>query len=145
DYVRLVDVPLGATAEVMTFESLIRCSKLIDPAISEYLMLFLFEPKNFRCGVIKPFASDYSSISLTVDLPSDLARTRKIVEKWPGPTREIRLNDIVDIITKFQISSTEMRSTGLVKLPYGRSIDFQDFQKDMNRRVEESTKRVLYE
>ncbi|HYC85305.1 MAG TPA: hypothetical protein VEB86_08790, partial [Chryseosolibacter sp.] len=50
DYVRLIDVPIGATAEVMTRKALENCHAAMDPSVSEYLMLFMFEPKNFRCG-----------------------------------------------------------------------------------------------
>src|SRR5205085_384009 len=66
DYVRLIDVPVGATAEVMTREALIRCYDMMDPSVSEYLMLFMFEPKHFKCGVIKPFQEDHSSLTITV-------------------------------------------------------------------------------
>ena len=41
DYVRVVDVPIGATAEVISFAALKDCYSKMDKSVSEYLMLFL--------------------------------------------------------------------------------------------------------
>jgi len=145
DYVRLIDVPIGATAEVMKRDALIRCNDLMDPSVSEYLMLFMFEPRNFKCGVIKPFLKDYSNLSVTVDTPGDLTRTQAIVRYFTGPSLQIKLSDIVTAIEERDIPNAMIKPSGEIKLPYGKSMDFMDFQKDMTRRIEQSEFVKLYE
>ena len=56
DYVRIVDVPIGASAEVISLNALKDCYSKMDPSVSEYLMLFLFDPDKYKCGVIKVFS-----------------------------------------------------------------------------------------
>ena len=144
DYVRLIDVPIGATAEVMTRKALENCYAAMDPSVSEYLMLFMFEPKNFRCGVIRPFVSDYSNYSVTVDTPADLERTRAILEKYQMPPLGIKLAEIVAIMENNELPSATIKPAGKIKLPYGQETDFRDFQVDMQRRVSESELMTMY-
>jgi spore coat polysaccharide biosynthesis protein SpsF len=144
DYIRLIDVPIGATAEVMTTIALNRCYKMIEPSVSEYLMLFMFEPQHFKCGVIKPFAKDYSNLSITVDTPDDLNRTRLITSQWNRAGVEITLEEVIRIIEEYKIPDTVIKSTGKIKLPYGKTIDFEEFLLDMKRRIMQSELLKLY-
>ncbi|HEY9049474.1 MAG TPA: hypothetical protein VIN08_26430 [Ohtaekwangia sp.] len=144
DYVRLIDVPIGATAEVMTREALKRCYTMMDPSVSEYLMLFMFEPENFKCGVVKPFSEDLSTMSLTVDTPQDMERTRAIMTYWDKQAVAITLNDILTISSRNTIPNLFIKPSGQIKLPYGKTIDFEDFLKDMNRRITQSESLNLY-
>jgi spore coat polysaccharide biosynthesis protein SpsF len=144
DYVRLIDVPVGATAEVMTRDALIRCNSMMDPSVSEYLMLFMFEPNNFRCGVTKPFAKDYSNMSVTVDVPADLARTLSILGNANGDPLSITLRQITDLIEKHNIPDSFIKPAGTIKLPYGKSVEFSEFLRDMNRRIQQSERIELY-
>ena len=68
DYVRLIDVPVGATAEVISKKALFDYYRNNDPKTSEYMMLYLFNPDKYKCGVIKPLKDDYSDYSLTETL-----------------------------------------------------------------------------
>ena len=139
DYVRLIDVPVGATTEVMTVEALKRCYRAMDPTVSEYLMLYMFEPKNFKCGVVKPFSEDYSQYSLTVDTIEDLLRTRALFSALEvsniTPLR-IRLSDLVSVLD--EVPYSEMENNMLVKLPFGETMSYKDFNEDMQRRVDSS-------
>jgi spore coat polysaccharide biosynthesis protein SpsF len=144
DYVRLIDVPVGATAEVMTRRALLECYRKMDPSVSEYLMLFMFEPRDFKCGIIKPFSENYSAMSVTVDTPDDLTRTHAILKKWRNASTEITLQDIVRIIDENEIPNAKLKPSGQIKLPYGKTVSFEEFQADMNRRITQSTLVKLY-
>jgi spore coat polysaccharide biosynthesis protein SpsF len=144
DYVRLVDVPIGATAEVMTHEALVRCYGMMDPSVSEYLMLFMFEPGNFRCGVIKPFLPDHSSITVTVDTPEDLARTKAIAASYDRPLLSISLFEIIQIILEQNIPHSKINGGGQIKLPFGKTVEFEEFSNDMKRRISQSEMLKLY-
>lgn len=141
DYTRIVDVPIGATAEVMRLSALKECHKLIDPAISEYLLLYMFKPEHYTCGVIAlknvKKSSDYT---LTVDTKEDLERTKKIFNYYQDSPLEIKLKDIISIIDKNTIQNSKIQFNGNVKMPYGREISFEEFQSDMNERIANSQK-----
>jgi spore coat polysaccharide biosynthesis protein SpsF len=148
DYVRVVDVPIGATAELMTRKALIKCNQLMDPMMSEYLMLYLFDPKNFKCGVVKPFKTDFGSYSVTVDTPEDFARARNILAEldW-RPNLIISFSKIVEIFedNNIQLSGKIIKSGGDIKLPYGKTISIEAFKEDMNNRIINSEIVRLYE
>lgn len=145
DYVRLIDAPLGATAEVISTEALIKCNSMMDPSVSEYLMLYIFEPKHFKCGVLKPFSNDFSGFSVTVDLPPDLERSRKVFEYYSGNELEIATSHIIEIYQKFTLPAAVIKPSGKIKLPYGKEITFDEFKKDMERRTNASYLIKLYE
>ena len=84
DYIRLVDVPIGATAEVMTYDALKKCSRIMNQDYSEYLMLYMFDPENFKCGVIRPLDGDFSGQSITVDTKEDLKKAKDILDSKSG-------------------------------------------------------------
>ena len=149
DYVRFSGLPVGATAEVFTVDALERCNRSMDPKVSEYLMLFLFEPRNFRTGVIKLTRQDYSSYSLTVDKPEDLKRTKQIVG-YLGMNQNFRkfeFSEVLEIITNENHDLTEkkMKPRGEVKMPHDVKISFEEFQQDFQRRVRNSLTLNLYE
>lgn len=145
DYVRLIDVPLGSSAEVMRFDALNRCYEEMDPSVSEYLTLFLFEPETYNCGVIKPFEKDYSDISLTVDLPVDLERTKAILEYFSKqPKYAISTAEIVKIIQSYNIPNSYFSAGGIVKLPYGKVISYAAFLEDMKDRESKSKSKQLF-
>jgi spore coat polysaccharide biosynthesis protein SpsF len=148
DYTRVIEVPIGATAELMTFDALKKCNEMMDPSVSEYLMLYMFEPKNFRCGVIKPFTENFSDYSLTVDTYNDFERSRGLLKalEWEVG-RAVLLSDVMKVYQNENISlvARKISSGGDVKLPYGKVVPFSEFSADMQRRVDESTLVKLYE
>lgn len=147
DYVRVVDVPLGATIEVMTSNALRSCYSTMDPSVSEYLMLFLFEPQNFKCGIIKAFTEDFSHYSLTVDTPDDLIRTKGILRLLNSEPSKILLKDIIEIyknnLDKFP--AMVIQQGGSIKYPFEKVITFEEFTFDMKRRKDQSKLFTLYE
>lgn len=139
DYTRIIDVPIGASAEVMKLSALKDCYHSIDPEVSEYLLLYMFQPQKYKCGVIKidklPLSSDYT---VTVDTPKDLFRTKTIFKYFQKNNIDIKLKNIIEIIDKYNIENSKIEFTGNVKMPYGKEITFQEFQNDMNNRIKNS-------
>lgn len=139
DYTRIMDVPIGSTAEVMRLTAVKKCYEQIDPAVSEYLLLYMFDPKQFRCGVIRindlKKSSDYT---ITVDTPADLSRTKEIFTLNESSPLLIQLKNIVEIIDKHDISNSKYTLSGNVKMPYGKEIPFEEFQNNMEQRSEQS-------
>jgi spore coat polysaccharide biosynthesis protein SpsF len=149
DYVRVTDLPVGATAEVFTLDALKHCNELMDPKVSEYLMLYLFEPNNFKCGVIKAYEKDYSAYSLTVDNPDDFIRTKIILDRleFERNVSLINLSAILTIISDvtIELPARIITPSGEVKLPFNKVIPFQEFKMDMDRRFNNSKFLKLYE
>lgn len=144
DYTRIIDVPIGATAEVMSLSALRRCYESIDPAISEYLLLFMFSPSNYNCGVVRiQSLKESSDYTITVDTPADYNRTKKILESFDGNPLEIQLKEIVDLIDEHQIENSIYNASGIVKMPYGKEITFEEFHQDMANRIEQSNKYLI--
>lgn len=141
DYTRIIDVPIGATAEVMKLSAVKECYDLIDPAISEYLMLYMFKPEHYKCGVIKikelPKSSNYT---ITVDTEEDLLRTKEIFNNYSKNSLDIALKDILNIIDNHSIKNSKFETVGNIKMPYGKEISFEEFQVDMNERILKSHK-----
>lgn len=140
DYVRLVEVPIGATAEAMRVSALQDCMARMDPSVSEYLMLFMFEPSVYKCGILKPLDKDYSHTTLTVDTPADLARTRQILRYYQKEDKSaILLSEIISIAEQYDIPGFYMsNTTSTIKYPYGRILSVEEFSADMQRRKNQS-------
>ena len=144
DYTRIIDVPIGATAEVMKLSAVKECYNLIDPAISEYLLLYMFNPELYKCGVIKLNKIKKSSnYSLTVDTQEDLTRTKSIFNHFKGEPLNIKLKNIIELIDQNNIKNSKIELIGNVKMPYGKEIPFEEFQNDMNRRIDNSIQFII--
>jgi spore coat polysaccharide biosynthesis protein SpsF len=136
DYTRIIGIPIGATAEVMRVSAVKDCYKLIDPAISEYLLLYMFKPEQYKCGVVtlKDFKKS-SEYTLTVDTKEDLKRTKDIFKNYQGNPLEIKLKDIINFIDKNNVPNSKIQFSANVKMPYGKEISFKEFQNDMKQRI----------
>ncbi|MBI3217926.1 MAG: hypothetical protein HYZ44_00270 [Bacteroidetes bacterium] len=148
DYVRVIDVPIGATAELMTQSALLKCNEMMDPTMSEYLMLYMFDPANFKCGVIKPFKEDFGNYSVTVDTYTDFERARRILKytNWkPGDL--LKHKDILDIFQDHskELPGKQIKKEGDIKLPYGKTMTFAAFKNDIDNRIRQSELVQVYE
>lgn len=136
DYTRIIGVPVGATAELMKFSAVHKCYHSMDPSVSEYLLLYMFVPSKYRCGVIRIKGwLDYSSYSLTVDVNEDLTRTRTILSHYNNDPVKISLKSIIEIIRKLKVENSIFEPHGVVKMPYGKEITFAHFQQEMANRI----------
>lgn len=138
DYCRIINVPIGATSEVIKVSALKHCYDNMDASVSEYLLLYIFNPDKYKCGVIKIDKQDYSNMVITVDTPNDLNRTKEILKIYPKEKMNIKLLDIIEIIQTNNISNSYYLPSGDVKLPYGKIIPFSEFQEDMKNRIKNS-------
>lgn len=145
DYTRIVDVPIGSTAEVMRLTALKECYDFIDPAISEYLLLFMYKPEHYKCGVLNiSVLKDCSNYTLTVDTESDLVRTRQILSHFDtSSVLNIKLLDIIDMVDRNDIPFSKIQPSGIVKMPYGEEVSYSDFAVDMKNRKNNSFKFIL--
>jgi spore coat polysaccharide biosynthesis protein SpsF len=138
-YTRIIDLPIGATAEVMTLEAVRDCYGKIDPAVSEYLLLYMFDPNAYRCGTLRISGlPECSRLSLTVDTPADLQRTRDILRRFQGEKLDIRLNDILSIVERCELPQVVIPETAPLKMPYGKTVTFGTFLADMQARAAKS-------
>ena len=148
DYVRLIDVPVGSTAEAIGSEALLNYYHNNDPKVSEYMMLYLFNPQKYRCGVIKPFKGDYSDYSVTIDTPEDLIRLRKTLRyygKYFSNPQKIKLKDVVEYyVNDKKIKNHKIKKNGIVKLPYGKDISYSKMNLDLKNRAKNSTLLKLF-
>lgn len=145
-YTRLSNVPLGATAEVIRYSTLEQCNEIMDPDVSEYMMLYLFEPDTFNCGILIPFENDYSMYSLTVDTQEDFIRVKKVIQSIGDGSSFITLRESVNFLEETEkITSGNVDEDTMVKLPYGKKIKYKEFNQDMERRKRYSKNYQLYE
>lgn len=139
DYTRIIDVPVGATAEIMTLNALKKCYNSIDPSVSEYLLLYMFNPEYYKCGVINVGEIKKSSnYTLTVDTKEDLERTRSIFEYYKEDPLKIKLKDVINIVDKYNLKNSKIEFSQNIKMPYGKKITFEEFQNDMQNRINNS-------
>ncbi len=146
DYIRVVNVPVGATAEVIRTKALRHCHENMDPDISEYLMLFIFNPDVYKCGVMRLSNEvDYSNYTLTVDLKEDLIRTKEILNAFNGKKLSINLSQIVSIVDSENLENCHYLPSGDVKLPYGKIVPFSEFKADMDARINKAQAYIIDE
>lgn len=138
EYTRMMRVPIGLGAEVMSRQALERCYVGMDPEKSEYLMLYMFQPEHFRCQVVLPEPGlEGSEFSLTVDTPEDFERSRFIFErlqKLPWVTYPA----ILKLHRQQPIPHFVYPAQGGIKLPDKSEISFAAFQRDMDTRMSQS-------
>lgn len=149
DYVRMDDLPIGGTPEVFTFEALKKCNELMDPSLSEYLMMYMFEPENFKTGVVRAFEKSYAEYSLTVDTPGDFERTKIILDElgFDGDMNKIRFSKILEILEdeNIEMPARKLSGGGMIRMPEGPPVTYETFKKDMRRRIEGSWEKNIYE
>ncbi len=140
EYTRVENLPLGITSEVIDLVSLKKCRKLIDPDESQYLMLYMFQPKLFKCQVLIPQNShNRPELSFTVDTPADFEKVKKIISAYPN--KDLDLNDILKLYNKNNKKLSYPDET--LKFPANLIFSFAAYRKEMEYRLNNSTKVYL--
>lgn len=126
DYARVEGAPIGVTAEVMKVTALQHCLQNIDPELSEYLMLYMFDPETYKTLVLD--VSDWVPpfTSLTVDTPDDWART-EFIENTKQSNNLVSLSDIVELSKYQKIPAFRINKHTEVKLPKGEVMTLEGF------------------
>lgn len=138
DYCRLSGVPIGATAEVIKTEALKKLYNEMDIAVSEYLMLYIFQPEKFRCGILKSDIN-LSHYGITVDTPDDFSVVKKIIEHLGDEAESLSLSNICKLFYKHNEIFKKLPLDTLIKLPYDQTMTFDAFLADQKQRIEKST------
>ena len=141
DYTRYVGLPIGATAEVMSLRAVKDCYENIDPSISEYLMLYMFDPQKYKCAVVeRKGAEDFSRYTLTVDTSADLVRTRDILKKLNCEPEQVDLDKIMSLVIEGCVPFSTLSNEAVIKMPYGESTSFGEFLQQMRLRAQRSNR-----
>ena len=137
EYTRTEYLPIGVTAEIMGSETLARCAATIPVEYTQYLLLYMFQPENYRCLVLHPVAEHcHPSWSLTVDTPADWERTEKIIALTGSPLASH--DRIVRICASNDIPHLNFKAGAQVNFPTGIQICYQAFRAEMEQRIARS-------
>lgn len=134
DYCRLVGVPVGATAEIIKVSALKDVYKKIDPATSEYLMLYIFNPDDYRCGLLQAH-TDLGDYGVTIDTEEDLRNAREVVRLLGDSPRELSLERICKLLAERKDLFKPISQDANVKMPHGEIISFSEFKNDQQSRI----------
>lgn len=142
EYSRTENLPLGITAEIINVEMLKKCYAQIDEEGHEYLMFYLFNPTDYKCGVLLP-KQNLSMYTLTIDTPEDLLRTKQIVHYLGDDFVHANLSEVMNIIHQNPIDHAQTTSTSLIKFPNDQLVSLHEFQKDMSSRIRKSLTKTI--
>ena len=134
DYCRLTNVPIGATAEVIKVSALKHLMQTIDPSVSEYLMLYIFNPEIYKCGILRA-KEDFSNLSITVDTPEDLANVKEIINLLGDTPEALSLVNICELMSDRKDLFGNISDDAQVKLPYDKSVSYIEFKKEQNLKI----------
>ncbi|EME9802041.1 hypothetical protein J4H19_12700 [Vibrio alginolyticus] len=137
DYCRLAGVPIGATAEVIKVSALKQLYNEMDISVSEYLMLYIFDPTRFKCGVIQSI-DDFSQYGITVDTHEDLENVKRIIAILGTKADELSLENIFSLYIKKSEFFKKIPHEARIKLPYGKSTSFEVFLSEQKNRIKSS-------
>jgi len=137
DYTRTEYLPVGVTAEVMSSEALARCAASIPVEYTQYLLLYMFQPEQYRCLVLHPEDEHcHPYWSLTVDTPADWKRTEEIVSRAGSPF--ISYDFINRICSEGDIPHLNFEPGGQIRFPAGIQLCYQTFREEMEQRISRS-------
>jgi spore coat polysaccharide biosynthesis protein SpsF len=137
EYTRSENLPVGITAEVIAVPALKHCHASMDPAFSQYLMLYMFNPLNYKCTVLLPPSShQLPEWTLTVDNPSDWERTELLFSKSVG---FLDYGQIIELGRSFNIPYLKYVSDRMVKFPAGIIMNASAVRKELEERIRKSS------
>lgn len=131
DYARVEGTPIGVTAEVISLSALKDCYRTIDPKLSEYLMLYLYDPTRYRTLIINVSTWVPPYLTLTVDTPCDWERT-KFIFKSLSHLKIFTLKDILSLELCEKIPFFRLDPSSFVKLPNGCEAELSVFMAEHN-------------
>lgn len=142
DYTRTEYLPIGITSEIIKVSALKKCKEQMNPNESQYLLLYIFQPENFKCQVLIPEKKHSKpTMTFTVDTPEDFERTLKLVEEKKEGL--LNFDEILNICKSKDIPNTEYEAGAAVRFPSNLIFSFKAFRTEMDMRIENSTKIFL--
>jgi len=144
DYTRTEYLPIGITSEIIKVEALKKCNKQMNPKESQYLLLYMFQPDEFKCLVLIPEKKHHEpTMTFTVDTPADFDRTELLIKHEKNSL--LNIDDIFNICNSNLIPSTKYKLSGAIKFPANLTFSFKAFRTEMQMRVDKSEKIYLEE
>lgn len=146
EYIRYDKVPVGFSPEVFKHSTLKRIRQVMDLEESEYMMLYLYSPKQNDCLLIRVDKDDLSHTSVTIDTEKDLQSVQHVLASLGN---KIWLNNgydqaLINALPKNSFNqSYSIDLDSIVKYPANKLITFKDYLLDMEKRRELSDKLVL--
>lgn len=133
DYARVEGAPLGVTAELIRVDALKDCLSRVDPRLTEYLMLFMFDPSRYSVLVIDVSSWVPPLTTLTVDTKEDWRRTEFIFDNYQSSCQP-SLSEVLEIDRLKRIPHFYIEENALVSLPEGKRQRMIDFMNELQRR-----------
>lgn len=141
DYTRTEYLPIGVTAEIISYPALKKCYSLMDTNYSEYLYLYIFQPNIFNCQILIPDTKHQNpNWLLTLDTPQDLKRIKSIIQDKKEP---LNYKDIIEICENQQIPDLEIQFSDNIKLPGGVYLTYDAFVREKNNRINQALKIIV--
>jgi len=110
----------------------------MDSSFSQYLMLYMFQPVNYKCLVIvPPEMQQKPKWSLTVDTELDWERTRSIFGNTNG---FLCYHDIIEAGNKLDDDMIMVKVQENIKWPGGVLLSIDAMMHEMRKRTEQSLK-----
>lgn len=137
EYTRVEKLPIGVTPEIMRFDSLQKCYAMMNPAESQYLLLYMFQPNKFKCQVLIPEEKHCKpSMTLTVDTPEDYERTKLLILNHTDTL--LNLNQIIEYCEENPVKNSIYEDYAAVKFPANLELTFKAFRTEMEARIDQS-------
>jgi spore coat polysaccharide biosynthesis protein SpsF len=139
DYTRTNNLPVGVTAEVLSRDLLYRLrNDMADPRQSEYMMLYAFVPKKYRCAVLEaPPETNRPFYALTVDTPADIDLIRRIYASCASSTAEPAIIDAVTFLDN-DPQYRPVDAAARVKMPNDQTATYGELIAMLNTRAHEA-------
>lgn len=136
DYTRVSGLPLGGTVEALSLGMLPRLREAIpDPAHSEYMLLYAFDPDRFNCQILEATPEiKRPYYNLAVDTPEDLGRIRTLYAELDRRAGDATpMEEVVEILDRMEYKGID--PTTPIKLPGGHTIPYDEFLSMLEERA----------
>ena len=125
DYSIMNFLPRGATGDVIKVSALKKLYNMMDPNESQYLAIYINNPKEFRCNFIYPPKNLFSPyITFSVDTPKEFKDVSYLIEK---------LGNSKSTETYLALSKKknlcEFSKDSLVKISESKTMRYEDYIK----------------
>ena len=141
EYTRTENLPLGVTAEVMSLPMAKRLHEMVkdDPVKTQYMLLYSFDPDNFKCCVVEPEPEhNRPYYSCTIDTDEDWERTEDIMKAFPDAEWGPSLTQIIGWMDDHPTLRKNLDPESQIKLPHGQTKSYADFLNDLDFKKQKS-------
>ncbi len=141
DYTRTENLPLGITSEVMSLDMAKKLHTMLkdSPEKTQYMMLYSFDPINFKCCVVEPKPKHKRPYySCTIDTNEDWDHTQNIIDSFPEEKWGPDLTQIINWMDENPDKRKNLDRKSLIKLPYDETITYEKFLQSLDAKKNKS-------